>query len=186
MALPGCGTPAQRFTFARMRRHEDRRPRGPSSTRQAPGATPPCLTTATAHTAGSGQHARSRSTPALANLHCAPRQRILITPSDHLNNQKLSIRMWRAFLAALWLMPDAHAALAQAQTPAWPSKPVRISVPVTAGSAIDLVCRTVFDQVSQQVGQPFIIDNRGGGTLAPAAVAKADPAATRCSPTHPR
>jgi tripartite-type tricarboxylate transporter receptor subunit TctC len=96
---------------------------------------------------------------------------------DHLNNQKLSIRMWRAFLAALWLMPDAYAALAQAQTPAWPSKPVRISVPVTAGSAIDLVCRTVFDQVSQQLGQPFIIDNRGGGggTLAPAAVAKADP-----------
>ena len=85
--------------------------------------------------------------------------------------------MWRAFLAALWLMPGAHAALAQTQTPAWPSKPVRISVPVTAGSAIDLVCRTVFDQVSQQVGQPFIIDNRGGGggTLAPAAVAKADP-----------
>ena len=35
----------------------------------------------------------------------------------------------------------------------------------------------MFDQVSQQVGQPFIIDNRGGGggTLAPAAVAKADP-----------
>ena len=85
--------------------------------------------------------------------------------------------MWRAFLAALWLMPDAHAALAQAQTSGWPSKPVRISVPVTAGSAIDLVCRTVFDQVSQQLGQPFIIDNRGGGggTLAPAAVAKADP-----------
>ena len=85
--------------------------------------------------------------------------------------------MWRAFLAALWLMPDAHSALALAQTPAWPSKPVRISVPVTAGSAIDLVCRTVFDQVSQQLGQPFIIDNRGGGggTLAPAAVAKADP-----------
>src|SRR4051794_26583363 len=93
--------------------------------------------------------------------------------------------MWRAFLAALWLMPDAHAALAQAQTQtsAWPSKPVRISVPVTAGSAIDLVCRTVFDQVSQQVGQPFIIDNRGGGggTLAPAAVAKADPEYTLLS-----
>jgi tripartite-type tricarboxylate transporter receptor subunit TctC len=85
--------------------------------------------------------------------------------------------MWRPFLAALLLMPGAHAALGQAQPLTWPSKPVRISVPVTAGSAIDLVCRTVFDQVSQQVGQPFIIDNRGGGggTLAPAAVAKADP-----------
>jgi tripartite-type tricarboxylate transporter receptor subunit TctC len=67
--------------------------------------------------------------------------------------------------------------VALAQTQVWPSKPVRISVPVTAGSAIDLVCRTVFDQVSQQLGQAFLIDNRGGGggTLAPAAVAKADP-----------
>ncbi|MGZ3282595.1 MAG: Bug family tripartite tricarboxylate transporter substrate binding protein [Xanthobacteraceae bacterium] len=85
--------------------------------------------------------------------------------------------MWRAFLAALWLVSCAHAALGQSQASSWPNKPVRISVPVTAGSAIDLVCRTVFDQVSQQVGQPFIIDNRGGGggTLAPAAVAKADP-----------
>ncbi|MGZ5814086.1 MAG: tripartite tricarboxylate transporter substrate binding protein, partial [Xanthobacteraceae bacterium] len=79
--------------------------------------------------------------------------------------------MWRASLAALWLVSCAHAALGQSQASSWPNKPVRISVPVTAGSAIDLVCRTVFDQVSQQVGQPFIIDNRGGGggTLAPAA-----------------
>ena len=83
-----------------------------------------------------------------------------------------------AFLAALSLVlaaQGAGSAQAQAQ-PQWPAKPVRIAVPVTPGSAIDLVCRTVFDQVSQQVGQPFIIDNRagGGGILAPAAVAKAD------------
>ncbi len=89
--------------------------------------------------------------------------------------------MWRAVLAALLLALDpfggAQAQSQSTQAQAWPSKPVRIFVPVTAGSAIDLVCRTVFDQVSQQLGQPFIIDNRGGGggTLAPAAVAKADP-----------
>jgi tripartite-type tricarboxylate transporter receptor subunit TctC len=83
--------------------------------------------------------------------------------------------MWRALVAASLLVLGSHG-----DTPAqtqWPNKPVRISVPVTAGSAIDLVCRTVFDQVSQQLGQAFLIDNRGGGggTLAPAAVAKADP-----------
>jgi tripartite-type tricarboxylate transporter receptor subunit TctC len=86
--------------------------------------------------------------------------------------------MRRVLLAALSLVLAVWGATsAQSQPLAWPSKPVRIAVPVTAGSAIDLVCRTVFDQVSQQVGQPFIIDNRGGGggTLAPAAVAKADP-----------
>ncbi len=87
--------------------------------------------------------------------------------------------MRRSVIAALALAALGTAA-ARAQAPtstSWPTKPVRISVPVTAGSAIDLVCRTVFDQVSQQMGQAFIIDNRGGGggTLAPAAVAKADP-----------
>src|SRR5712691_2855172 len=87
--------------------------------------------------------------------------------------------MRRSVIAALALAALGTAA-ARAQAPtstSWPTKPVRIFVPVTAGSAIDLVCRTVFDQVSQQLGQPFIIDNRGGGggTLAAAAVAKADP-----------
>jgi len=83
--------------------------------------------------------------------------------------------MWRAGLLALSLMLGAQGA-AQPQPSAWPSKPVRIAVPVTPGSAIDLVCRTVYDQVAQQLGQPFIIENRGGGggTLAPAAVAKAE------------
>ncbi|HEY7665058.1 MAG TPA: tripartite tricarboxylate transporter substrate-binding protein [Xanthobacteraceae bacterium] len=85
-----------------------------------------------------------------------------------------------AFLAALSLVLAVQSApwgRAQAQPQAWPDKPVRIAVPVTPGSAIDLVCRTVFEQVSQQLGQPFVIDNRGGGggILAPAAVAKADP-----------
>ncbi len=79
-------------------------------------------------------------------------------------------------LALSLLLGVPGTAQAQAQTPPWPSKPVRISVPVTPGSAIDLVCRTVYDQVSQQLGQPFIIENRGGGggTLAPAAVVKSE------------
>ncbi len=84
-------------------------------------------------------------------------------------------RRWVAVLLFA-LMGSPVGAWAQSPTP-WPTKRVSISVPVTAGSAIDLVSRTVYDQVSQQVGQPFIIDNRGGGggTLAPAAVAKAEP-----------
>ena len=94
--------------------------------------------------------------------------------------------MRRAFLAALSLLLITPGSVeAQTQAQIWPSKPVRITVPVTAGSAIDLVCRTIFDQVSQQVGQPFIIDNRGGGggMLAPAAVAKADPCLLYTSPS---
>jgi tripartite-type tricarboxylate transporter receptor subunit TctC len=58
----------------------------------------------------------------------------------------------------------------------WPTKPIRVVVPFTAGSAVDLVARAVFDQVSKQVGQPAVIENRpaGGGAIAINAVKSAD------------
>jgi tripartite-type tricarboxylate transporter receptor subunit TctC len=63
------------------------------------------------------------------------------------------------------------------QGAAWPTKPIRVIVPLTAGSATDVIPRIVFDQVSAQLGQPMIVENRvgGGGTIGAAAVAKADP-----------
>ena len=50
-------------------------------------------------------------------------------------------------------------------------------VPLTAGSAIDIVARLVFEQVSKQIGQTVVIENRSGAsqTLGAGAVAKADP-----------
>ena len=65
-----------------------------------------------------------------------------------------------------------------AQAQEWPKRqPVRVIVPLTAGSAIDLVGRLVFDQVSKQIGQTVVIENRSGAsqTLGAGAVAKADP-----------
>jgi tripartite-type tricarboxylate transporter receptor subunit TctC len=75
------------------------------------------------------------------------------------------------------LLAATGGVLAQSPAQNWPNKPVRIAVPVPPGSAIDLVCRTVFEQVSKQLGQAFVIDNRGGGggLLAPVAVANAEP-----------
>jgi tripartite-type tricarboxylate transporter receptor subunit TctC len=65
--------------------------------------------------------------------------------------------------------------VASAQT--WPSKPVRVIVPWTAGSAVDSVARAVTETLSKQLGQPVIVENRGGagGTIGVGAVAKADP-----------
>ena len=58
---------------------------------------------------------------------------------------------------------------------AYPAKPVRIVVPFTAGSATDILARTVGQKLSEQWGQPVVIDNRpgAGGTIGAAIVAKA-------------
>src|SRR3954462_2922040 len=59
----------------------------------------------------------------------------------------------------------------------WPTKSVRVVVPYAAGSATDLVPRTVFEQVGHQVGQSFIVENRpgGGSTIGSAQVKAAEP-----------
>jgi tripartite-type tricarboxylate transporter receptor subunit TctC len=69
------------------------------------------------------------------------------------------------------------AATAAAGSEDWPTKAVQVISPFTAGNANDTVARVVLDQVSRQIGQPFVIENRpgGGGTIGTAMVAKADP-----------
>jgi tripartite-type tricarboxylate transporter receptor subunit TctC len=72
-------------------------------------------------------------------------------------------------LTLLWSVP------ADAQD--WPTKPLHVLVPFTAGSSVDIVARTLFEQVGRQVGQPAVIESRlgAGGTIASAAVARSDP-----------
>jgi tripartite-type tricarboxylate transporter receptor subunit TctC len=70
----------------------------------------------------------------------------------------------------------ASESLAQG-TAIWPTKPVKVVVPLTAGSATDVMARIVFEEVSKQVGQSIIIENRAGAgnSIGMNAVAKADP-----------
>ena len=44
-----------------------------------------------------------------------------------------------------------------AQADNWPTKPIKVVVPLTPGSATDVMARIVFDEVSRQVGQPIVI-----------------------------
>jgi tripartite-type tricarboxylate transporter receptor subunit TctC len=79
---------------------------------------------------------------------------------------------------ALSLLVSATNIQAQTPAPAWPAaQPIKVIIPFTAGSATDVIARTVFEQVGSQIGQTFVIDNRVGasGTLGANAVAKADP-----------
>ena len=59
----------------------------------------------------------------------------------------------------------------------YPSKPVRVIIPWPPGQATDLAARIVADKLSQQMGQPFVADNRpgAGGAIGTDAVAKAAP-----------
>jgi tripartite-type tricarboxylate transporter receptor subunit TctC len=68
----------------------------------------------------------------------------------------------------------AGGALAQS---AWPSKPVRMVVPFTAGSVTDIVARTIAESMGKGLGQPVVIENKpgAGGTIGAAQVAKSDP-----------
>ncbi len=73
----------------------------------------------------------------------------------------------------------ALCALAAGTAPAqgWPTKPVKLVVPFTAGSATDILARTVGQKLTELWGQPVIVDNRpgAGGTIGTALVAKSPP-----------
>ena len=56
----------------------------------------------------------------------------------------------------------AFAPQAQAQAPAFPTKPVRWVVGYPAGGGTDFLARTAGAQLSQQLGQPVLVDNRPG------------------------
>jgi tripartite-type tricarboxylate transporter receptor subunit TctC len=68
-------------------------------------------------------------------------------------------------------------AAASVSAQGWPLKPLRAIIPVGAGSSTDIVHRIVLEQLSQQLGQPIVVENRvgAGSTIGTAAVAKSPP-----------
>jgi tripartite-type tricarboxylate transporter receptor subunit TctC len=76
-----------------------------------------------------------------------------------------------AVLASLLTSTGAAAA------DAFPAKPVRIVVPFAAGGAIDIIVRASAQQLSKELGQPMVIDNRpgAGGNIGADMVAKSAP-----------
>ena len=72
---------------------------------------------------------------------------------------------FRAALFALFgLMSLALSAVpASAQTPAWPTRPVRFLIPLGPGSGVDITARLIADKLSQKWGQSVVVENRPGG-----------------------
>src|SRR5918993_4664120 len=75
--------------------------------------------------------------------------------------------MKKLLASCLLALPLLSAPAAQAQT--WPSKPVRWLVPYPAGGGSDFLARTIGQQLSAQIGQPVLVDNKPGGNTAIAA-----------------
>ena len=82
----------------------------------------------------------------------------------------------RPFLAALLLTLCGWAAPGLAQT-GYPAQPVRLVVPYPAGGPVDAIARRYAEQLSRQMGQPFVIDNKAGasGSIGANSVATAKP-----------
>ena len=72
---------------------------------------------------------------------------------------------------------SATAAFAQGDAASYPSKPIRVVVPFTAGSATDILARTFGERLSAALGQPVVIENKpgAGGSIGAGVVAKSPP-----------
>lgn len=95
----------------------------------------------------------------------------------------------RALTAVLCLAGIALAGASHAQE--WPTKPIRLIVPFPAGGGTDTVARTIANGIAEGLGQPIVVDNRGGagGMIGSDTVAKAAPdgytIGIATSSTHP-
>ena len=84
----------------------------------------------------------------------------------------LLIRSLAGLITALFLIAPARA-----QEAPYPNRPIQLIVTVPPGGAADIVARLVGAKLSEALGQPIVIQNKGGasGTIATEGVAKAKP-----------
>jgi tripartite-type tricarboxylate transporter receptor subunit TctC len=82
----------------------------------------------------------------------------------------------RAVLTSAVALALARPGLARAQPAAFPSRPIRVVVPIAPGGANDLIARMVGERLSPILGQPVVVENRpgAGGNIGAHAVVQAE------------
>ncbi|HSW23718.1 MAG TPA: tripartite tricarboxylate transporter substrate binding protein [Burkholderiaceae bacterium] len=83
----------------------------------------------------------------------------------------------RLFTQAACALLTSAALVGAACAQAWPAKPVRVVVAFTAGGTTDILARSIGQQLSEKLKQPFVIDNKpgAGGNLGTELVVRSAP-----------
>jgi tripartite-type tricarboxylate transporter receptor subunit TctC len=99
--------------------------------------------------------------------------RVALAMSVRTREGQVMKKIWLTLLSIFALA----VASTQARAQSWPTRPIRAIVPYTAGSGTDVTARVILNQLSGELGQPIVIENRvgAGGTIGTAAATKADP-----------
>lgn len=80
-------------------------------------------------------------------------------------------------MKSLFTFLFAGLTMAAAHAQEWPQKPVTLVVPFPAGGSTDMVARAIGPQLTNKLGQPFLVDNKAGatGTIGATQVKRATP-----------
>ena len=117
----------------------------------------------------------SRSGPTTEVISCKPEHAVLRSGPGRFVSRQVR-HPWRTGLAVVLFIATSLGS-AHAQTPAWPSKPVRYVVPFSPGGVSDGVARLIAQHLGDRLGQPVVVENRPGvsGIVDTQAVARAAP-----------
>lgn len=93
--------------------------------------------------------------------------------------QRRSTTQWsrrRRVVAAFAAIAAALVVRAPASAQTYPDRPIRVIVPIAAGSVTDVIMRATANELTPRLGQPFVIENKGGASGIPGAQACAQAA----------
>ncbi|WP_395709801.1 Bug family tripartite tricarboxylate transporter substrate binding protein [Reyranella sp.] len=96
---------------------------------------------------------------------------------DHDKPKHIALRRDYLRLAALFLGTQVVPSIARARQDPYPSKPIRLVIPYPPGGGTDITGRAMAQQLSENLGQSVVIDNKPGATgmIGAASVAKSVP-----------
>ena len=93
-------------------------------------------------------------------------------------------RAARFFLFAILAIGASGSAVAEDASASFPNRPIRLIVPFPAGGPSDIVARVIGQKMSEDWGQPVVIENRPGANTIIGAQAARQGGARRLHPAH--